>query len=297
MAEPATGSGTTDTSTTLAARDHARAQGTRQVEHQPTVPPSAATDVVDRTGAAVAPERMLWDDRVPPGGVTSRVIPRGAVVRLTDLDGDGCANVLVYNAAQPLERLNVADTVKVQWQAYLGAGSLVLSDMGRVLMTVLADTSGSHDALCGASTERSNTAKYGSGGVHASHPNARDRFAVALAKHGLDRRDLVPNLNFFQGVTVDDDGALRFTGNAGGPGGYVELRAELPLVFVVADTPHVLDPRPEYAVGALRVSAWRDEPTGRGDPAWSATPEGERAFLQTEEFVLTMATNQSGGAG
>ena len=28
----------------------------------------------------------------------------------------------------------VADTVKVQWNAYLGAGSLLLSDMGRVLM-------------------------------------------------------------------------------------------------------------------------------------------------------------------
>jgi uncharacterized protein YcgI (DUF1989 family) len=32
--------------------------------------------------------------------------------------------VLVYNAEHPTERLNVADTVKVQWQAYLGLGSL-----------------------------------------------------------------------------------------------------------------------------------------------------------------------------
>ncbi len=198
-----------DTSTTFAARDHARAQAARRVAHQPTVPARDANGVVDRTGADVAADRMLWDDVVPPGGVTSRVLPRGAVVRLTDLDGDACANVLVYNAGQPRERLNVADTVKVQWQAYLGAGSLLLSDMGRVLMTVLADTSGSHDALCGASNAHTNEASYGSGGVHGPHPNARDRFAVALAKHGLDRRDLVPNVNFFQGVSVADDGALR----------------------------------------------------------------------------------------
>ena len=285
-----------DTSTTSAARDHARAQSARRVAHQPTVPARDAAGVVDRSGAPVAADRMLWDDLVPPGGVTSRVLPRGAVVRLTDLAGDACANVLAYNAGQPLERLNVADTVKVQWRAYLGAGSLLLSDMGRVLMTVLADTSGSHDALCGASNAHTNEARYGTGGVHGPHPNARDRFAVALAKHGLDRRDLVPNVNFFQGVTVADDGGLRFAGNAGGPGAFVELRAELPLVFAVATTPHVLDPRPDYTVGPLRVSAWQEAPTGRGDPEWSATPEGERAFLQTEEFVLTMEA-AAGGAG
>ena len=40
------------------------------------------------------------------------------------------------------ERLNVADTVKVPWQAYLGAGHPLLSDQGRVLATVVADTLG-----------------------------------------------------------------------------------------------------------------------------------------------------------
>jgi urea carboxylase-associated protein 2 len=231
---------------------------------------------------------MLWDDVVPPGGVASRVLPRGAAVRLTDLDGDSCANVLVYNAAEPVERLNVADTVKVQWQAYLGAGSLLLSDMGRVLMSVTADTSGTHDALCGASNAVTNRAHYGESGVHGSCPNARDRFAVALAKHGLDRRDIVPNVNFFKGVTVADDGALLLTDAPPRPGASVELVAELPVVLVVANTPHVLDPRPEYTVTALRVTAWVDTPTARHDSAWTATPEGERAFLQSEEFVLSM---------
>jgi urea carboxylase-associated protein 2 len=277
-----------DTSTTLAARDHARAQAARRVEYQPTVPPAEAVGIVDRAGVPVAPERMLWDDVIGPGGDSSRVLPRGAALRLTDLDGDACANLLVYNAAQPNERLNVADTVKVQWQAYLGEGALLLSDMGRVLLSITADTCGTHDALCGASTRLANERKYGSGGAHGDHPNARDRFAVALAKHGLERRDIVPNVNLFKGVTVDPDGGLRFVGDGSQPGAIVELRAELPVLVVVADTAHVLDPRPEYSVGPLRISAWRDRATTRDDPAWSATPERERAFLQTEEFVLTL---------
>jgi uncharacterized protein YcgI (DUF1989 family) len=34
----------------------------------------------------------------------------------------------------------VADTIKVQWNGYLGKGKLLLSDMGRVLMSILQDT-------------------------------------------------------------------------------------------------------------------------------------------------------------
>ena len=282
-----------DTSTTFAAREHARAQGERRVAFQPTVPAADAVGVVDASGAPVAPERLLWDDVIGPGGDASRVLPRGAALRLTDLEGDACANLLVYNAAQPLERLNVADTVKVQWQAYLGPGSLLLSDMGRVLLSITADTCSTHDALCGASTRARNEAKYGSGGVHGDHPNARDRFAVALSKHGLARRDIVPSVNLFKGTRVEPDGALTFVGDGSHAGAVVELRAELPVIVAVADTPHVLDPRPDYTVTPLRITAWTDRPTTRDDAAWSATPEAERAYLQTEEFLQTLTA----GAG
>jgi hypothetical protein len=153
-------------------------------------------------------------------------------------------------------------------------------------MSVVADTSGRHDALCGASTLVRNEARYGTGAVHGAHPNARDRFAVALAKHGLDRRDIVPNVNFFKGVVVEPDGALRFDGSASHPGAVVELRAELPVLLVIANTPHVLDPRDAYLATPLRISAWLDRATDRSDLARTASPEAERAFLQTEELLL-----------
>ncbi|HEX5588040.1 MAG TPA: urea amidolyase associated protein UAAP1 [Acidimicrobiia bacterium] len=280
------------TSSTRGARAHARAQAGAEVPFRPMVPASGA-EVVDRDGTRVEASRVLWDEVVGPGGDAAKVVPRGTTVRFVDVDGDTCANVLLYNATRPVERLNVADTVKVQWQAYLGAGSLLLSDMGRVLATIVVDTSGRHDALCGASTRRSNELRYGDGAASGPCPSARDRFAVALAKHGLDRRDIVPNVNFFKGVVVEPDGALRFVDTLDGhraPGAVVELRAEMALLVVVANTPHVLDPRPQYTAGPLHVSAWAGEPTGRDDAEWSATPEATRAFLQTEEFLLEGTT-------
>jgi urea carboxylase-associated protein 2 len=259
---------TIPTATTGGARTHARAQ---------------ARD------APELPEGVLWDDVVEPGGYAARVVPRGSVTSLVDVDGDACANVLVFNAARLHERLNVADTVKVQWQAYLGDGSLLLSDMGRVLMSVVGDDCGTHDALCGSSTERRNVVKYGHGGVHGPCPNARDRFAVALAKYGLGRRDIPPSVGFFKGVRVDELGGLRYEGTTSFPGAEVALRAEMQVLFVVANTPHVLDPRSDYVVTPLGLRTVIGEPTRSTDALWRATPEGERAFRNTADFVAEVS--------
>jgi len=269
------------TSTPMGAREHARAQATADIPFGPVIPPASHPELP----AGVDPAAMLWAETVAPGGYAARALPRGATVRLVDVEGDACANLIVYAARRPTERLNVADTVKVQWQAYLGAGTLLLSDMGRVLLSIVSDTSGRHDALCGVSTLAANTAKYGRGEVSGPAPNGRDQLAVAVAKYGLERRDLVPSVNLFKSVRVDPDGSLRFDPAAGSAGATVELRAEQPVLVAVANTPHVLDPRPEYTVTPLRVLAWEGTPTGPDDPLWSRSPEGERAFLNTADAL------------
>jgi urea carboxylase-associated protein 2 len=269
-----------ETATTHGARDHARAMAGTIAEAMPTVPSTAATDLP--TG--VDPADVIWDEIVAGGAVTSVLLPRGGRVRLTDLEGDGCAGLLLHRADHPSERLNVADTVKVQWQAYLGGGSLLLSDMGRVLAAIVEDTSARHDALCGTSTNASNAARYGDGSVSGPNPNGRDRFAVCLAKNGRSRREVAPNVNLFKGVRVAVDGTLAFDGEPR-PGTHVTLRAELPVLVTIVTVAHPLDPRPDYTATPLRVTAWRGDPTSADDPIRTATPEGERAYLNSEQAL------------
>lgn len=133
----------------MAARDHARAMAGTVVEAMPVVPPVAGD-----LPANVPAEDLLWEETIAAGGYATRRIARGSRLRLIDLAGDACASLLIFNAEMPSERLNVADTVKVQWNAYLGAGKLLLSDMGRVLMSILVDEAGTHDAFCGVRTRR-----------------------------------------------------------------------------------------------------------------------------------------------
>lgn len=257
-----------------AARAHARAMAGTLVEAMPTVPATAAD----------APGPVVWEETIAAGGYAARRLARGTRLRLIDLAGDACASVLLFNAENPAERLNVADTVKVQWNGYLGAGHLLLSDMGRVLMSIVEDSAGTHDAFCGASNEASNTRRYGDGANHGAHPNARDRLLLGVAKHGLGRKDVHPCLNLFKGVRIGTDGATTPRIGPFAPGRHVLLRAEMELIVVLANCPHVLDPRPGWAVTPLRATAWRGAVTPEEDPIRQATPEGLRAFLNTEDY-------------
>ncbi|MDP3490830.1 MAG: urea carboxylase-associated family protein [Phenylobacterium sp.] len=262
------------------AQAHARAQGATRIETMPILPPSEARDLP--TG--VAADDMLWEETIGAGGYGAKRLNRGARLRLTDLQGDACASMLVFNAENPVERLNVADTVKVQWNAYLGQGRLLLSDMGRAMMSLLEDGAETHDAFCGASNAASNARLYGTGDNWGPHPNARDRFSLALAKFGLGRKDIHPCINWFKGVKIGPDGAVETHVGPYPPGRSLTLRAEMDVIVVLANCPHVRDPRSDYSVTPLRVSAWRGPVTPHDDLIRNATPEGLRAFLNVEDY-------------
>ncbi|PLK24813.1 urea carboxylase [Porphyrobacter sp. TH134] len=262
-----------------AARDHARAQGGTRVEAMPTLPPVAG-DLPE----GVAADDLLWEETLAPGGYASRRIARGTRLRLIDTAGDACASLNIFNAELPTERLNVADTVKVQWNAYLSPGKLLLSDMGRVMASILADDAGTHDTFCGVSNAASNLRKYGEGRNSGAYPNGRDRLILGAAKHGLTRRDVHPCVTLFKGVRIETDGAITPVIGPFAPGRQVLLRAEMDVIVVIANCPHVMDPREDWRSTPLRVTAWRGPITAEQDPVRNATPEASRAFLNTEDY-------------
>jgi urea carboxylase-associated protein 2 len=277
---PMTSAGTgtdTGTGTVAAARADARARAGLTAAAMPHVPASQSPYLPP----GVAAEALTWAETVAPAGYTHRVVARGTRIRLDDPTGDACAHLFLLRADAPWERLNVADTLKIPWQAYLGAGHPLLSGDGRVLATVAADTSARHDAFCGTTSDAWNSAKYGDARPEGTSPSGQALFALAAAKHGLTPRDLGPSVSFFQGVRVAADGTLIWQGTAGPAA--VELVAELPLIVLLANVPHPLDPRADYTVGPLRVHAWRDKSTGPGDAAFDASPERTRAYLNTAD--------------
>lgn len=253
------------TSSTRGAREHARAQAGARVVSQPTLPASAAEGLP----GAIDPAALIWDETLGDGAYAAHRLPRGTRLRLADPQGRGCVTLMVHSAANTAERLNVADTVKVQWNAYLGPGALLLSDMGRALMVVEADTSARHDALCGP------------------HPGSRGRLLLAMAKHGLGRRDLPPAVTLFTGVRVEADGSLTYDG-APRPGTEVVLRAELDVLVSLVNAPHRLERAEGHECSPVRVTAWRGPPTAPDDPVRTSTPERARAYENTDDLLLAL---------
>jgi len=236
---------------------------------------------------------VVTDDLVPPGGYWSGVITRGRTLRLRDVDGTGGVALLVYNADDPWERYNAADTVKVQNQVFLTAGMVVLSDMGRVLLSITADSSGRHDTFSGASSRGDDEARFGPGPFQARrnefHRNAHDNFLMALGRHGLDARDVVPNLNLFDRVEVAPDGELEWVGPTRVPGVHVDLRAEVNVLAVLSNTPHPLDPAPVWNTGPLAVAVLEAVPVSPDDACRNRSDEIRRAFENTHRYVATAA--------
>ena len=236
---------------------------------------------------------MLWDEVLDAGEYAAHALPRGSVLRLTDLDGDACAHVALHHADLPSERLNLADTTKVQWQMYPSRGSLLLSDRGRVLAAITDDTSGRHDTICSAPNRADHDAKYGDGRVEGPCPNARDRLIVALAKFGLEPRDLPPTISFFKGVRVDPDGALHLDDVPAVAGDARRAPARARRDRVGGERaprprhPRAATPAPRCA--SPRGAARRRDPTTRSA---HATPETHRAYLNTDDWLLGRAASE-----
>jgi urea carboxylase-associated protein 2 len=232
----------------------------------------------------------LVDEPLRGGQMWSRVLKRGQVLRVTDVEGGGSVAALLFNADRPLERYNMPDTLKAQHIARITTGNVLYSDMGRVLCSVVADTCGWHDTITGLESSASSVAKYGPGDYQALrndwHRNSRDNLLVELGKYGLGKRDFGPNLNLFVKVAVDAEGKLGWVSGNSKPGAFIELRSEMNTLIVLSNTPHPLDPATTYRAKAVQLGVRLAGPVAADDPARVSCPENDRGFALTEAYFL-----------
>ena len=106
-------------------------------------------------------QEWLVDEPLRGGQMWSRVLKRGQVLRVTDVEGSGSVAALLFNADFPLERYNMPDTLKAQHIARITTGNVLYSDMGRVLCSVVADSCGWHDTITGLENAAASLEKYG----------------------------------------------------------------------------------------------------------------------------------------
>lgn len=208
--------------------------------------------------SSLHPDAALESFVVEAGDSFVHEIRRGQVVRIVDLEGNQAVDTLFYNARDYADRYSAQDTIREQGNLYLTTGTKLMSTEGHVLLTITADTCGRHDTLGGACAQESNMVRYAieKRPMHA----CRQSFMKGIQhwKHGLEKRDITSNINFFMNVPVTPDGGLTFEDGVSEAGKYVELRAEMDVLMLVSNCPQLNNPCNAYNPTPVQILIWEE---------------------------------------
>ena len=186
---------------------------------------------------------------VPPGQPWSGIVSKGDVLRIVDLQGRQAVDFICFNAHATEEAYDSTVTLRIAKSIFLGKGAKLYSALSNPIFTIEEDTVGHHDTMCGCCSEEINRLRYGV----ADTPSCRANFISELARHNLDARNIVPNVNFFMYVPVNVHGDIEFKLGLSKPGDFVDLRAEMDALVVISNCPQMLNPANGYELTPIRV--------------------------------------------
>jgi urea carboxylase-associated protein 1 len=208
------------------------------------------------TESRLTPDAAVFREVVPAGEPFMRRVTKGQVFRILDLEGNQAVDTLFYSAVDPEERYDANNTIREQGNIYLTTGTVLRSNEGNPMLTIVADTCGRHDTLGGACSAESNTVRYALEKRHMH--SCRDSFLLALAEwdNGMGKRDLSSNINFFMNVPVTAAGGLTFEDGISEAGRYVEMRAEMDVLVLISNCPQLNNPCNAYNPTPVEVLVW-----------------------------------------
>lgn len=178
-------------------------------------------------------------------------LKKGQILRLIDVEGNQSGDVQIYNANNTAERYSAQNTITAQANTMIELGTVILSNDGNPMLTVVEDTCGEHDTLGSGCSAEGNVVRY-TDKTRYMH-SCRDTFVRTLENFDMAKRDQVCNLNFFTKVILDDKGRLEFADGISGPGKYIELRAEMDVLFLLSDCAQLNNPCNDYNPTPIRM--------------------------------------------
>ena len=195
---------------------------------------------------------IILDETVPARAPWSHLVRKGQTLRIVDTKGCQAVDTLFYAAADMGERYSAQDTLREQGSAYITTRTKILSNRGNVMLTVTADSCGLHDTCAGACSCESNTVRFGH---ETRYQHAcRENFVLIMARYGLTKRDIVPNINFFMNVPIEPSGAITVVDGVSKPGDYVELVAAMDVICAISNCPQVNNPCNGFDPTPIRIT-------------------------------------------
>ena len=232
--------------------------------------------------------QKIFTKEFRPGEKWSGFIGRNKYIHFKALGENANVSILLYNMRDKSERYNMSDTLKAQYTAHLAKGNVLMSDNGRVLASIVEDSLGWHDTIAGHTTRLLTDEKYGKTSYQKQGNDyyrcGEENFKVELVRNNMSKRDLVPCVNLFSKVYVEDDGSMHYEVGHCKEGATVTLRTEMDILFIASNTPNPLNPSEEYPQVPVTMEVYDAPSTDLMDECVNHRSENYRAFENTWDY-------------
>jgi uncharacterized protein YcgI (DUF1989 family) len=158
----------------------------------------------------------------------SVVLPKGAMLRVTDPFGEQVADVYAVAADDPSHVLSSGRSLDYAEKIWLTEGDLLYSNRSQPMLRIGRDMVGRHDFLLTPCSQETFDLLYPDWTGY--HPSCLENLCKALAPHGVAPHHIGTTFNAFMNVVVMEDGRLDIRPPLSKPGDFVELHAETDLI-------------------------------------------------------------------
>lgn len=188
----------------------------------------------------------IYEELIPAGDGFMHPLMKGQVLRIVDLYGNQGLDFLCYDLHNPEDHYSATQTIVKQKKLYINAGTVLVTESGKELLKIVADTCTCHDTMGGACATESNTVRYGHHTLHMK--TCRDTFLMKISEHAdqYSKVDLVPNVNLFAQILKTEDDRFEFLDGISEPGSYIEFEALNDTMILISNCPQINNPCSGY---------------------------------------------------
>lgn len=232
--------------------------------------------------------QKIFTKEFKPGEKWSGAIGKGKYIHFKTLGDNANISILMYNLRDTSERYNMPDTLKAQYTSHLTKGNVLMSDNGRVFSSIVQDSLGWHDSISGYTTRTMTDEKYGKTSYQKQGNDfyrcGEENFKIELVRNNMGKRNIVPCLNLFSKVYVEEDGSMNYDTEHCKEGATVTLRTEMDIIFVASNTPNPLDPSEKYPSVPILMEVYNAPTVDLTDYCVNFRDENYRAFENTWDY-------------
>lgn len=166
-------------------------------------------------------------------------LARGQAIRVVNTHGRQVVDTWAFADVNIAEFMSMEHSRVHMGRVNPVAGSVLLTNQRRPILTLLEDSSGGvHDTLLAACDIH----RYRMLGAQGYHRNCTDNLSEALGELGLSAPETPSPLNLFQNSSIKPGGELVIEPPVAPPGSHVTLRAEMDAVIVFSACPQDMAP-------------------------------------------------------